>query len=319
MTDQTSTSSPGPPQTLLSLIGKTPLIELPRFSPKPGIRIFAKLEGQNPSGSIKDRIVLAMVEEAEAKGRLKPGDTIVEASSGNTAIALSLICKQKGYSVRVVIPGEVPPSIGDLLELYGAEITWCQPQAGMKGAIDLALEMAQSEGCHYLGQFDNRINLDTHYLHTGLEIVQAQPEVDVFVAGIGTGGTIMGVSRRLKEVNPAVSIVGVEPRLGEALQGLRSLSEGYVPPLLDLGQLDRRFLVDSATAIRATHQLIEREGILGGISAGATLHAALRVAGEMDQGNIVVMFSDGGWKYLPARPWDAARAGAEELDETHWW
>ena len=207
MTDNT----PASPLTLLSLIGNTPLIELPRFSPKPGIRIFAKLEGQNPSGSIKDRIVLAMVEEAEAKGELKPGDTIVEASSGNTAIALSLICKQKGYLVRVVIPGEVPPSIGDLLELYGAEITWCQPQAGMKGAIDLALEMAQSEGCHYLGQFDNRINLDTHYLHTGLEIVQAQPEVDVFVAGIGTGGTIMGVSRRLKETNPAEASLGWSP------------------------------------------------------------------------------------------------------------
>jgi cysteine synthase B len=289
------------------------------MSPKPGVRIFAKLEGQNPSGSIKDRIVLAMVEEAERRGVLHPGDTVVEASSGNTAIALSLIGKQKGYSVQVVIPGEVAPSIGDLLGLYGSGIVWCEPRAGMKGAIDLAQELSQPPGHFYLGQFDNRANLETHYRHTGEEIVRDLPSVDAFVAGIGTGGTITGVARRLREANPEVTIVGVEPRMGEALQGLSSLTEGYVPPLLDLKQLNRRFLVDSATAITTSHDIIEKEGIFAGISSGATLHAALRVAGQMDRGNIVVMFSDGGWKYLPARPWDAARQGSEELDETHWW
>ena len=308
-----------PVSTLLSLIGNTPLVELTHLSPKAGIRIFAKLEGQNPSGSIKDRIVLAMVEEAESRGDLKPGDTVVEASSGNTAIALALIAKQKGYSVRVVIPGEVAPSIGDLLELYGAETVWCEPRAGMKGAIDLAMDMAQSQGCHYLGQFDNRINLDTHYRTTGQELVDTQLRVDVLVAGIGTGGTITGVGQRLRESNPDVKIVGVEPRMGEALQGLRSLSEGYVPPLLALDQLNRRFLVDSAAAIGRSRQIVEKEGILAGISSGATLDAALRVAENLEEGNIVVMFSDGGWKYLPARPWDAARAGSEDLDETHWW
>ncbi len=307
------------PASLLSLIGGTPLVELSHLSPKEGVRIFAKLEGQNPSGSIKDRIVLAMVERAEQCGDLSPGDTIVEASSGNTAIALALVGKQKGYSVRVVIPGEVAPSIGDLLDLYSTEVVWCEPQAGMKGAIDLAVKLGSGRGCHYLGQFDNRINLDTHYQNTGEEIVRDLSEVDVFVAGIGTGGTIMGVSRRLRESHPRVAIVGVEPRLGEALQGLRSLSEGYVPPLLDLGQLNRRFLVDNATAIETAHTIVEKEGFLAGISSGATLHAALRVAQEMEQGNIVVMFSDGGWKYLPARPWAAAREGAEALDETHWW
>lgn len=308
-----------PVSTLLGLIGNTPLIELPHLAPKEGIHIFAKLEGQNPSGSIKDRIALAMVEQAEISGDLKPGDTIIEASSGNTAISLALIAKQRGYLVRVIIPGEVAPSIGDLLELYGAEITWCEPRAGMKGAIDLAKELAREPGCHYLGQFDNQINLETHYRTTGEEIAQALPQVDVLVAGIGTGGTITGVGRRLREVNPNLQIVGVEPRMGEALQGLRSLSEGYVPPLLDLSQLSRRFLVDSATAIEAAHMIVEKEGLLAGISSGATLHAALRASVDLAEGNIVVMFSDGGWKYLPARPWDAARAGAKDLDETHWW
>ena len=308
-----------PASTVLGLVGNTPLVELAHMSPKPGIRIFAKLEGQNPSGSIKDRIALAMIEKAETEGRLRPGGTIVEASSGNTAIALAFVGKQKEYAVRVVIPGEVAPSIGDLLHLYGAEITWCEPRAGMKGAIDLALEMSRSEGFHYAGQFDNRINLHTHYHHTGAEIAAGLPSVDVFVAGIGTGGTITGVGRRLREINPQVKIVGVEPRMGESLQGLRSLSEGYVPPLLDLGLLDRRFLVDNATAIDMSRRIVEHEGILAGISAGAVLHAAYRVAQGMDQGNIVVMFSDGGWKYLPARPWDAARAGSEDLDDTHWW
>jgi cysteine synthase B len=308
-----------PPSTLLGLIGNTPLIELPRMSPRKGIRIFAKLEGQNPSGSIKDRIALAMVEEAERRGDLRAGDTIIEASSGNTAIALALVAKQRGYRVRVIIPGEVAPSIGDLLDLYDAEIIWCQPRAGMKGAIDLAREMALAPGCHYLGQFDNRINLETHYRTTGEEIATGLPQIDVLVAGIGTGGTITGVGRRLRESNPHLLVVGVEPRMGESLQGLRSLSEGYVPPLLDLTLLNRRFLVESATAIDTAHQIIEKEGLLAGISSGATMHAALRVAQGMDRGNIVVMFSDGGWKYLPARPWDAARSERADLDETHWW
>ena len=170
-----------------------------------------------------------------------------------------------------------------------------------------------------MGQFDNRINLETHYRATGAEIVQSLPKVDVLVAGIGTGGTITGVGRRLRESNPEVQIIGVEPRMGEGLQGLRSLSEGYVPPLLDLNQLSRRFLVDSSTAINASRQIVEKEGVFAGVSSGATLHAAMRVAKDLEKGNIVVMFSDGGWKYPPARPWGTARAGSEALDETHWW
>ena len=308
-----------PAATLLSLIGNTPLVELSQLSSKRGVRIYAKLEGQNPSGSVKDRIVLGMVEAAERRGELRPGDTIVEASSGNTAIALALVANQKGYQVRVVIPEEVVPSVADILELYGAEVVWCEPEKGMKGAIELARSIADADRRYYLGQFSDRTNMDTHYRTTGVEIREALPRIDVFVAGIGTGGTIMGVARRLRESIPDVRIIGVEPRLGERLQGLRSLSEGYLPPLLDLKLLDGRFMVDSATAIETAHTVINKEGIFAGISAGATLHAALRVAKNMTKGNIVVMFSDGGWKYLPAQPWNAARQGAEDLDDTHWW
>ena len=304
---------------VLDLVGNTPIVELVRFNPKPGVRIFAKLEGQNPSGSIKDRIVLAMVEDAEAKGEIKQGDTIVEASSGNTAIALALVAKQKGYRVEVVIPGEVAPSIGDLLELYGATITWCEPVAGMKGAIDIAKDIASKPNCHYLGQFDNEINLMTHYSKTAQEIIDTGINIDVLVAGIGTGGTITGLSRRLREVNPGIEVVGIEPKLGESLQGLRSMSEGYVPPLVDLGMLDGRFLVDSATAISFARSITDKEGILAGVSAGAGLHVALRLAETRAKANILIMFSDGGWKYLPASPWEAALQGKESLDDIHWW
>lgn len=304
---------------LLDYIGNTPLVELRRLSPRRGIRIFAKLEGQNPSGSIKDRIVRAMVEAAEQRGDLRPGQTIVEASSGNTAIALAMVGKQKGYDVRLVIPKGVAPSISDILRFYGAEVTWCEPLAGMKGAIDLASALAQEHGFYALGQFTDRVNVEVHYQTTGREIAEALPEVDAFVAGIGTGGTIMGVGRRLREVNPGVRVIGVEPRMGDRLQGLRSLAEGFISPLLDLEQLNGRFLVDSATAMRMAHVVARTEGVLAGVSSGATLYAALRVAERMERGTIVVMFSDGTWKYLPARAWDAAAAGNEELDETHWW
>ena len=308
-----------PTTELLSLIGKTPLVELRAFSPKAGVRIFAKLEGQNPSGSIKDRIALAMVEEAERRGLLTPGQTLVEASSGNTGIALAMVAKQKGYGACVVLPPDVAPSIGDILELLGAETAWVEPKAGMKGVIDAARAMAHKRGQFFVDQFGNPMNVQAHYQTTGQEILDALPQVDVFVAGIGTGGTIMGVGNRLREANPRVQIVGVEPRLGECLQGLRNLSEGYVPTLLDLDRLNRRFLVDSATAIDMAHEVVKREGIMAGVSSGATLHVGLRVAERMERGNIVVMFSDGGWKYLPAQPWEAAARRSEELDEIHWW
>lgn len=301
------------------LIGNTPLVAMRHLQTPPGVTIYAKLESQNPTGSIKDRIVHKMIQIAEKAAIINPGDTIVEASSGNTAIALAMIGKQRDYKIHVVIPNDVAPSIADILKLYGTTVTWCESRVGMKGAIETAIKLAKDNGYHYLDQFDNNANVDAHYETTGVEICNALPQVDVFIAGIGTGGTIMGVGRRLREANPKVKLIGVTPRMGERLQGLRTFSEGYVPPLLDLDYLDGRFLVDTSTAANAARVAVEEEGLLAGISSGATLSVALRVAQDMKDGNIVVMFSDGGWKYLPAKPWDAAVDGLESLDEIHWW
>ena len=307
--------------TLAALVGRTPLVELSGLSPHAGVRLFAKLEGQNPSGSVKDRIAVAMLDAAEGKGALQPGATLVEASTGNTAIALAALAPRRGYRVRVVLPKGIVPSVADILDLYGADIEWCEPEAGMRGAIGRVQELAEQPGYYAVGQFSDPANVRCHYATTGEEIVRAMGEsaVDVFVAGIGTGGTITGVARRLRERWPDVQVVGVEPRLGERLQGLRSLSEGYIPPLLDLGMLNRRFLVDSASAIAAARDVMRAEGVFAGVSSGAALHTALRVAGGIESGNIVMMFSDGAWKYLPSRPWDATGADREALDEVHWW
>ena len=304
---------------LLRLIGDTPLIELKNISPSKNIRIFAKLEGQNPSGSIKDRVTLGLVRIAAAQGKLKPGDTIVEATSGNTGISLAMIAKQLGYRVQVMVPKEVPVTIKDVLKLFGADITWCSPSVGMKGAIDLAQEMADDKGYYPLRQFEDSNNVDIHYNTTGVEIVSELDRIDVFVSGIGTGGTITGVAKRLREINPKLKVIGVEPKLGDRLQGLRNIEEGYTPPLLNLSDLDGRFIVDTAQAIEKTRIIAEKEGIIAGVSSGATLSAALRVAEKMTKGNIVVMFSDAGWKYLPSRPWSAARKNDPMLSESHWW
>ncbi len=308
-----------PAADLLKHIGNTPLVELRRLAPKPGIRIFAKLEGMNPTGSVKDRIALGLVEAAERRGALKPGDAIIEATSGNTGIALAFVAKQRGYRARVVLPRGVATSVQDILNLFGVEITWAESHGGMKGAIELAQKVAEAEGVHLLGQFTDAANVEVHYRTTGEEIARALPEVDVFVAGIGTGGTIMGAGRRLREVSPGVRVIGIEPKLGERLQGLRSLAEGFIPPLLDLAQLDGRYLVDSAEAFKCARMVAQAEGILAGPSSGATLAGALRAARRMERGNIVVIFADAGWKYVPGRPWQAAHEGDRSLDDIHWW
>ena len=305
--------------TLLSCVGNTPLIELTHIEVPPGIRIYAKLEGHNPTGSIKDRIALAMVEDLEERGQIQPGDTLVEASTGNTAIALAMVTRQKGYDLRVVIPREVAPSIRDILQVFGVEVIGCESCDSMTDAIDLAEDLAHTRGWTPVRQFSNPINLEAHYQGTGLEIDKAMDRVDAVVAGIGTGGTLMGVGRRLRERSPDVQVIGVEARLGDKLQGLRSLDEGFRPPLLDLDALDGRFLVDSATAMKQARMVVQKEGVMAGISAGATLHAGLRVAEKMRGGKIVVIFADGTWKYIPARPWGAADQGETSLDDTHWW
>lgn len=304
---------------LLAHVGRTPLVELPRLAPRKGVRLFAKLEGQNPSGSVKDRIAVALVEAAERRGEIGPGGTLVEASTGNTAIALAMVARRRGYGLKVVLPEEIVPSIRDTLELFGVEIVWSKARAGMLGAIERARELGQLPGHCCVRQFENRENVEIHYRATGAEILEALPEVDALVAGIGTGGTLMGVGRRLREANPRVRLVGVEPKLGERLQGLRSLEEGYRPPLLDLALLDGRFQVAGDTALRAARDLARAEGVLAGVSSGAVLHAALRTAGRLARGNVVMVFSDGGWKYLPAKPWDAALAADPRIQDTHWW
>jgi cysteine synthase len=302
-----------------SRVGNTPLVELPRLSPKPGIRIFAKLEGDNPSGSVKDRIAEAILDDAEARGALKPGSTLIEASTGNTAIALASAARRRGYELKVVVPEGVVPSIGDVLDLFGVEMIRVSPKAGMKGAIETAVRLAAENGWYATRQFDNRVNVQTHYETTGAELVAQLDRIDVFVAGVGTGGTMMGVGRRLRERWPEVKLVAVEPRMGEYLQGLRCMDDAFHPPLVDLSVLDGRFLVRSADALEAMRRIVREEGVLAGVSAGATLHAALRYAERLERANIVVMFSDGAWKYLPARPWQAALERSACLDEVHWW
>lgn len=317
--------------TPLDLIGNTPMVEIHSFETHPRVRIFAKLEGQNPTGSIKDRIARALVGEMEARGELEPGDTLVEASSGNTAIALALVARQRGYQLEVALPRGVAPSIEDVLSVYDTRIHWAPPVAGMKGAIDLAEELGATRGLKPVRQFLSRTNIETHYQTTGPEILGDIGAIDSFVGGIGTGGTLMGTGRRLREANAATRLVGIEPVLGDRLQGLRSLEEGYRPPLLDLDVLSRRMLVGAARSFELANEVASREGLIVGVSSGATLHGALAEAkwwadrierGEapdQEDFKIVAMFCDSGWKYLPARPWQAAHEQDADLDDIHWW
>jgi len=307
---------------LVQTIGKTPMVELGRLSPKPDVRIFAKLEGWNPTGSIKDRIVRHMIQHAERDGRIVPGDTVIEASTGNTGIALAMIGRALGYNARVVMPENVYPEIPRTLAVYGAEVHWVPAADGVTGAMAVARRMAAESGCFMLDQFCNEHNARAHYVWTGAEILEDVPQVDIFVAGLGTGGTVMGAGRRLKEANAATKVIAVEPHPGNALQGLKSLADGFIPPILDLAFLDGKILVRSGQAFRAARLLMEREGIFGGVSAGAVLHAGLRFAERIDRGNIVLVFADSGWKYLGANLWSrelTSEEDEENLDDIIWW
>jgi len=296
--------------SILETIGNTPLVELKSFSPRPGVQIFAKLEGMNPSGSIKDRIAFKMIQEAEASGKLKPGSILLEPTSGNTGIALAMISRVKGYKFVAVMPDNVTRERRQMLELYGAKIVFSDGRQGSNGAVRLAQKLAQEDERYVmLYQYGNSANPGAHYDGTALEIIKDLPDLDVFVAGLGTGGTLTGTGRRLKEYNPVIKIVAAEPLQGDGVQGLRSLEDGFVPPVLDLSLLDARILVTGGDAIRRTRQLKDQEGIFAGPSCGAALHAALRVAASMEQGKIVVILADGGWKYLSEDLW------TRELDE----
>ncbi len=307
------------PASLLDLVGSTPLVELPRLSPKPGVRLFAKLEGQNPSGSIKDRVAKAMLDAAEAKGELEPGRRLLEPTSGNTGIALALAARLRGYPLTCVVPANVTAERRRLLRLYGAEIVDSPGEEGSNGAVRLAIELAEKDSSLFMPfQYANEANPRAHYEGTGAEIAAALDRVDVLVAGLGTGGTLMGAGERLRESFPDVVVTAAEPLPGDEVMGLRSLEDGYVPPILDVSRLDRKLLVTNAEAVAGLRLLLEREGVLGGVSSGAVVHAALRMAEELDEGAIVCVLADGGWKYLSADFWDAVDV-EPTMNRSVWW
>jgi len=305
---------------ILDAIGDTPLVGIQRLAPHPGVRLWAKLEGQNPTGSLKDRIAKRMIEEAEATRALAPGQVILEPTSGNTGISLAMVAARKGYKLTIVIPENASEERVRLLELYGAEIVFTPADQGTNGAIEVARRMARDDKYYMPFQYGNPANPRAHYEGTGAEILRDLPEVTHFVAGLGTGGTLTGVGRRLKEHDPKIQVIAAEPELGELVYGLRSLDEGFIPPVLDESVLDRKFLVSSADALGATRELTEKEGIFAGLSSGAVLHAARRVAEGLDDGDIVCLLPDGGWKYLSTQAWAADVELAEKMvEETLWW
>jgi cysteine synthase len=308
----------------LSAVGNTPLVELPRMTPKPGVRIFAKLEEQNPTGSVKDRVALSMVEAAEESGELLPGQRILEPTSGNTGISLAMIGKVKGYPVSVVMPESATPERVELLRMYGAEIIFSPGNMGSNGAVAMARELAERDPRVFMPfQYANEANPGAHYCGTALEILDQVPDgqVDAFVAGLGTGGTLMGNGRRLREVNPDVQIVAAEPLQGELVMGLRSLEDGYTPPILDISELDRKVLVSNGESVLALRKLLDLEGIFAGVSAGAALAVARRVAADLEDGsNLVVLFADGGSKYMSAGLYTKPTEQLErEMEERVWW
>jgi [CysO sulfur-carrier protein]-thiocarboxylate-dependent cysteine synthase len=302
--------------SLLQLVGNTPLVELPRLAPKPSVRLYAKLEGQNPTGSIKDRVALAMIEAAEAAGELEPGRELLEPTSGNTGIALALVAKLKGYPLTCVLPANATEERRQLLRLYGATIVESPGEEGSNGAVRLALELAEQEPRYFMPfQYANEANPRAHLEGTGAEIADALDRVDVLVAGLGTGGTLMGAGARLRESFPDVVVAAAEPLPGDPVMGLRSLDDGYVPPILDVSKLDRKLLVSNEDALVGLRALLEREGIFAGVSSGAVLHVARRLATELDEGVVVCVLADAGWKYLSAGFWQG-----EEIDESKlWW
>jgi cysteine synthase len=302
-------------------IGNTPLIELPNLSPKPGVHIWAKLESRNPTGSVKDRVARALIDDAEEKGALSPGQTILEPTSGNTGISLAMICRRKGYKLKVVMPENVTRERTQLLEMYGAEIVYSPGETGSNGAVAMALELAEADASVYMPyQYGNEANPSAHYNGTALEILEELDDVSAFVAGLGTGGTLMGNGRRLKETfGDACKIVAAEPMQGEPVQGLRSLDDGFIPPIIDLSLLDRKIFVTNTDAIVWTRKLLDQESLFAGVSSGAIASIAVRIAGELDEGNVVFVVADDGWKYLSSGIYTLPVDQIENLDATVWW
>jgi cysteine synthase len=300
-------------------IGNTPLVELPRLSPKPGVRLYAKLEGRNPTGSVKDRVARSMIEAAEAEGAIEPGQTILEPTSGNTGISLGMICRRKGYPLKVVMPDNVTGERTELLRMYGAEIVYSEGAKGSNGAVEVALEMSKDPSYYMPYQYGNEANPRAHYDGTAVEILEELDSVAAFVGGLGTGGTLMGNGRRLKEADPETLIVAAEPMQGELVQGLRSLDDGFIPPIIDISLFDRKIMVSNRDAILWTRKLLDEEGIFAGVSSGAIAAIATRIAGELEGGNVVFLIPDDGWKYLSSGVYTKPIDEIENLDSTVWW
>src|SRR5947209_349236 len=307
---------------IVQSIGHTPLVELKRLSPKPGVRVWAKLESSNPTGSVKDRVARSLIEDAEEKGLIRPGQTILEPTSGNTGISLAMICGRKGYPLKVVMPDNVTPERTELLRMYGADIVYSEGDQGSNGAVAMALEMAEADASYYMPyQYGNPANPRAHYEGTAPEILdELDGDVAAFVAGLGTGGTLMGNGRRLKEqLGDEVKIVAAEPMQGEPVQGLRSLDDGFIPPIIDLALLDRKIFVTNRDAILWTRKLLAEEGLFAGVSSGAIARVAVRIAAELEEGNVVFVVADDGWKYLSSGIYTRPVDEIENLESTVWW
>ncbi len=305
---------------ILDAIGNTPLVGMPRMSPKPAVRLWAKLEGNNPTGSTKDRIAKKMIEVAEASGELTSDRTILEPTSGNTGISLAMVAARKGYRLTVVIPDNASQERVGLLRLFGAEIVFSEGDRGTNGSIEVARRLAQDPKYFMPFQYGNEANPLAHYEGTAAEILADLPTITHFVAGMGTGGTLTGNGRRLHEHDPNIQVIAAEPELGDLVYGLRSLEDGFVPPIFDPTEVNRKFLVNSSDALRANRDLTAKEGIFAGISSGAVVHVAQRIASEIDAGDIVCLLPDGGWKYLSTEAWAEDIETAEKgVAESLWW
>jgi len=308
-------------ESIVDAIGHTPLVAIPRMSPNPDVSIYAKLEFLNPTGSVKDRVAKALIEDLEASGRLTPESIILEPTSGNTGIALAMIARRKGYRVAVVLPDNVTTERRQLLHLFGAEIIDSPGSLGSNGAVAMAKDLAAHDPRFVMPyQYGNPANPAAHETTTAEEIIVDCPEVDAFVAGLGTGGTLMGVGRRLKRYRADIRIYAAEPLPGDAVQGLRSLDEGFIPEIFDPSVLDGKFIVSNAESIGALRALTAREGIFAGVSSGGAIVAAQRVAASMDHGTIVVLLADGGWKYLSEDIWSRdLDADYDEVERLSLW
>jgi cysteine synthase B len=308
-------------RSVVDMIGNTPLVDVSVMSPNPRVEIWAKLEGENPTGSVKDRIAKYMIEDAERTGRLTPGATIVEPSSGNTGIALAMIGGLRGYRVKIVMPDAVSRERTQLLEAYGAEIILSPGDLGSNGAVRMATEIRDANpDWVMLFQYENEMNPRAHYETTAPEIIADLPDLDVFVAGLGTGGTLTGNGRRLKEHNPAIRVVAAAPHPGDLVQGLRALEDGYIPPVFDDTVLDGRIVVDSKTSFAMTKELTQKTGVFAGVSSGSVVRAAQRTAEKMESGKIVCLLADGGWKYLSTGLWNTEYEEIrEQVAEKLWW